>query len=883
MAAFLKNLLRDSAGEAGMQELLTKVDADRTALEKLVQRAEAAVAELHRLAGTTERVNAIQSQLGSIEAVVPKLASAGQRLTQLGESEHKIASELERATGDLLRVKAELDVMSGQVTAANTLKSDLESFLALQEPFAALRREHAGLEAALEAQRGNVARMRELHDSMLKEHQEGAAKLEGYEGRWQSLNQRLGESEIRASGMEQLLADLTPVTESVAESKRQLALVKAVTDQLSKKASVLEQQRDQVDRTANRLEQLSGLAQRVESSLQQHAAQAQNLAETGAALEGLTRAQQGIAERTRGLTAQCQELDDGVNGLRRELASMRETSERTAQRFELDRGSFEGLSQRLSDLRRGVSDAEARLASMAESGRMIDQLSAKVEALAGQTVTATASLAEASELSARLKSSAADLDRLDELSETLEKRLGRMEEARPALDAAMQDLASLRRSHEGVREALDQVRSTEEELATIRSGLSRTDGWLEETQQRMASLRQDVGSLDRMRGTVDDLQQEIGLVSRALEVIEERRETVDAMQRQLAEIGSQNNAIEERTGALAKRLDSVEERSGSLLPRLEEAGRVGSRLHDLAAQLRDAEERVQSVKTGVSEVETRAGSLEALEERVRVLARETDLRQVALEQAAVQLKDASNLRQEAAETVSALDERSRQVNQSLEKVSDQLGKVEELWSTLDGRIANLRAVEERLGGFERRLREWRGTEEQLTQALEQATAKQATLTTLQAEIRNVYQLAERAMRDAGAVAEAQPRIQQARHELDGILKRLREVDAATASFEERRRQVTQAEERLAYAEAVLMDVQGTMETLVAQKADVDHLLEKTTALSLQSKQAEVLIEALRDERRVNERVRSALSELRGGNGGGSGREKQPSEEPSVRE
>jgi DNA repair exonuclease SbcCD ATPase subunit len=353
------------------------------------------------------------------------------------------------------------------------------------------------------------------------------------------------------------------------------------------------------------------------------------------------------------------------------------------------------------------------------------------------------------------------------------------------------------------------------------------------------------------------------------------------MQRQLAEIGSQNNTIEERTSALAKRLDSVEERSGSLLPRLEEAGRVGSRLHDLAAQLRDAEERVQNVKSSVSGVETRAGSLEALEERVRVLARETDLRQVALEQAAVQLKDASNLRQEAAETVSALDDRSRQVNQSLEKVSEQLGKVEELWSTLDGRIANLRSVEERLGGFERRLREWRGTEEQLTQALEQATAKQATLTTLQAEIRNVYQLAERAMRDAGAVAEAQPRIQQARHELDGILKRLREVDAATASFEERRRQVTQAEERLAYAEAVLMDVQGTMETLVAQKADVDHLLEKTTALSLQSKQAEVLIDALRDERRVNERVRSALSELRGGNGGS--REKQPSEEPSVRE
>jgi chromosome segregation ATPase len=724
------------------------------------------------------------------------------------------------------------------------------------------------MESALEAQRGNAARMRELHDSMLKEHQEGSARLEGYETRWQSLNQRLGESEIRASGMEQLLADLTPVTESVADSKRQLALVKAVTDQLSKKASVLEQQRDQVDRTANRLEQLSGLAQRVEASLQQQAAQTQNLAETGAALEGLARAQQGIADRTRGLTAECQTLDDGVSDLKRELSAMRETTERTTQRFELDRGSFEGLSQRLADLRRGVSDAEARLASMAESGRMIDQLSAKVEALAGETATATASLAEASELSARVKSSAADLERLDDLSGTLEKRLDRLEQARPAMDAAMQDLANLRRSHEGVREALDQVRSTEAELGTIRAALTTTEGWLGETQQRIATLRQDVTSLDRVRGTVDDLQREIGQVSKALEVIEERRETVDAIQRRLSEIGAQGNSIEDRTGALTKRLDAAEERSGALLPRLEEAGRVGSRLHDLAAQLRDTEQRVQGVRNSVSEVETRAGNLEALEERVRVLARETDLRQVALEQAAVQLKEASTLRQEAAETVQALDERSRQVNQSLERVSEQLGKVEELWSTLDGRIANLRSVEERLSGFERRLREWKGTEEQLGQALEQATAKQSTLTTLQAEIRNVYQLAERAMRDAGAVAEAQPRIQQARHELDGVLKRLREVDAATASFEERRRQVIQAEERLAYAEAVLMDLQGSMETLVAQKADVDHLLEKTTALSLQSKQAEALIDVLRDERRVNERIRSALSELRGGRGNG---------------
>ena len=278
--------------------------------------------------------------------------------------------------------------------------------------------------------------------------------------------------------------------------------------------------------------------------------------------------------------------------------------------------------------------------------------------------------------------------------------------------------------------------------------------------------------------------------------------------------------------------------------------------------MRDAEERLQGVRGGVEAVEGRAGNLEALEERVRVLARDTDQRQAALEQAAAHLERASGLRQEAADTAHALDERSRQVKQALERASEKLARVDELWGALDGRIADLRGVEDRLSGFELRLREWEGTEARLAVALEQATARQATLSTLQAEIRAVYELAERTMRDAQAITESQPRIQQARLELEGVMTRLREMNTGMATLDERRRQVTQAEDRLAYAEAILADLQVGVENLVIQKAEVDHMLEKAASLALQSKQAEALIETLRDERRVNERIRSALSELR---------------------
>ena len=164
--------------------------------------------------------------------------------------------------------------------------------------------------------------------------------------------------------------------------------------------------------------------------------------------------------------------------------------------------------------------------------------------------------------------------------------------------------------------------------------------------------------------------------------------------------------------------------------------------------------------------------------------------------------------------------------------------------------------------FEEKLAAWRGAEQQLSQAMEQAAARQSTIASLESEVRGLYSLAERTMSDVRQIAEAQPQVARARGELEEVMHRLGEVDQAVHHLDDRRRQLGRAEERLAHAETLLLDVRGGLELLLTQKAQVDHLLEKAGALQLEARQAEVLISTLREERRVTERVRAGLAELR---------------------
>ena len=92
-------------------------------------------------------------------------------------------------------------------------------------------------------------------------------------------------------------------------------------------------------------------------------------------------------------------------------------------------------------------------------------------------------------------------------------------------------------------------------------------------------------------------------------------------------------------------------------------------------------------------------------------------------------------------------------------------------------------------------------------------------------------------------------------------------DTATA-LDERRRQMTQVEERVARAEALLIDVRTSLEMLQGQKVVVDQAVEKAGSLKILVKQAEAMIEGLREEREITTRVHAAVASVRADEVGG---------------
>src|SRR5204862_533782 len=70
-------------------------------------------------------------------------------------------------------------------------------------------------------------------------------------------------------------------------------------------------------------------------------------------------------------------------------------------------------------------------------------------------------------------------------------------------------------------------------------------------------------------------------------------------------------------------------------------------------------------------------------------------------------------------------------------------------------------------------------------------------------------------------------------------------------------------ERLARAEAVLVDVRTSLEALQGQKAIVDQAVEKAGSLQFLLKQADAVMDGLRGERDMTARVQAAMSVVRG--------------------
>ena len=864
MSTFLRSLRKSASSEDLMelQQIVTRLDAQKQSLEQLVQHADRSIGQLQRLGTLGERVNALEHHLAGMEQTVARLDAVESRLAGLAGTHQRLEAALEETARSVEATRTEATTAAEVAARSLALKEDLSAFLVLEGPFRQLRADMDGLQSHSESLRADLVRLRDQHDKTQSQYRAASGRIEAFDTDWQRVARTLTEAEHRIAGLEQLMADMAPVAEGVAQTRRQLTGARTAADQLGQKVALLEQQRDQIDRATAKLEHLTALMQLADAGLERQADIVRTLSDLRVQLDQLNESQAGLEQRARGTAERMDRIEAGQGAGERNLLLIREGLDQSVERLALESRSIEGVAQRIGDLRRSLNEWEGRFNSLAASAEAITTAAARADSLGAQVAGLSGEFSRVAELGHRARAGLNDLERLEENVAGLTERTCRIEEMRPLLDRTVRDLQSLTATDEAIQDALEQLRAARQELADSRGRAEAARGWLTETERQMAALQQDVAGLDRMRATVDDLRREVQQLAASTDIVEARRDMVEDVQRRVLDAASVASTIEDRARSFADRLTTAELQLESLGPSLEDAGRVGHQLLALGADLREVEQRIRGVQGTMDGLEERAEELSALGGRMQDLAREVEQRQNAVARTMEHLDRAVAMRQEAAEAAHALAERARDIHDLLEGADGRLERCSALSEELEERLGSLATLKERIDGFDARMSEWRGAEQQLAQSMEQAAMRQATVSALQGEIRALFEVAERTQADARAVADAQPRLARTRAELDALLDRLGDSDGILHTLDERRRQLDRTEERLAHADTLLADVRASLELILAQKAQVDHFLEKAQALSLETRRVEGLLETLREERRVTDRIQTALSDLR---------------------
>ena len=314
-------------------------------------------------------------------------------------------------------------------------------------------------------------------------------------------------------------------------------------------------------------------------------------------------------------------------------------------------------------------------------------------------------------------------------------------------------------------------------------------------------------------------------------------------------------------------MDAAEGRFVDLGRQAEEAERVTMTIAGVTAAVDAADRRMERTGASIDSLEDRAQRLDALGERMRVLGQDIDQRQSALEKATEHLTRVSDERRQAADTARQLEELTRAMATHLDDAESRSEHLAELAHQLEERAAGLGDVDRRMTHMEELLRRSDVAQASATQALEQIVGRQATVDAVEAQVKRVFGVAERTATDVRNIESARRDIESARALLDDMQERLKTTTEGMNAFEERKRQIEQLEHRLARAEALTRDVRSTVEMISAQRSVIDQVLERSGLLSVQAKQAEGLIEALRAQcligTTLHDAIRAQRSETEG--------------------
>ena len=875
MVTFLKGLRRPenqaAAGGAGSRSDRPMSPREFGALEALVARAEAAAAQLRSVSNITEtgealasmhqRFAAVEGQLTGLEELAARFSTAEEQAERVAKTQARTDTQLAHADDSVQRIQSQLGAVSDKLDRALLLREELEKFLGLEGPMGSIRGDADALRTQLVDLADGVARMRAQHDDALRAHRHTTSRLESFDQDHQAAATRLEEVARRVQGLERALEPLSHATDSIPTIQHQLAVLKALADQVAHKAATLEQQREAVDRAAGQISQLTRLDRELDVWLRRQEEQIRRFGTIEAKLAEVQAVQGKVIARNDELLEGQQQLDEGQRSARQALTDLREQMRKSSEGFELENRGLHAVSERIADLRGAVKECEARFA-------VLDAASQGAAAVQAQVRTATDEAAElAHELvrlcdeARRIGSLRQDAERLEAVAAEVAIGMRRIEETKPQVDDVSQQLSALKGTSEMMADGLEQMRLAYEEMTRLREAHAETQTWLTNADVWTRKVQAQVKELSGMEPGVERIRAEVEQVKAAMGDIEARRELLETVNGRLGELSTQSADLKARTDSLRTRMDGAESRFNQLARQADEAQRVADVIADVTGSVGRTEQRIGSIDESVRAIEARTQQLDELEERIRLLGQEIEQRQGALDRATEHLSRASTLRQETAAVAQQLEELSRTIGSSLTDAEGRSSQLERVSGDLEVRATALKSIDRQLTHFEELLGNWESAQAEAARGLEQTLARQGAVEALEAQVKHVFEMAERAVEHVQELGAARREVEETRELLQDTQTQFKGVEEALNGFESRRRQLERAEQRLARAEALAVDVRATVESLQAQRTVVDHVIERAGALAFQMKQAEALVEVLRRERTLATDLKAAMASV----------------------
>ena len=753
------------------------------------------------------------------------------------------------------------------LSAIQRERSSLETLVARAESAAGeLQAAQSGDSAAMAAVLGERVATLEQQlraiDALAPTLERAMQRLNSFDEAWSSAEAKLAAVEERTGQATGIVSALREQSERVPEVQHQIGVLRALAEQTTQKLAALEQQRDLIDRTSGQVTHLFGMLPQLEGGFRRQDELLRLLRELEVRVTTADETQRRVSHETESLSARQAGLGSEEATLREALTGLRSDMERSVSLVEQERRGMDSLAERIAEIRAEIREYEAKLQVLSESSRHIVGLHGQTQHLYQQVSGLTTEFKALGEKAERARLLQAEAARLEQLLAGLGLRVQKIEDARPVVEIAMRDLGVLRGSEDAVRDALEEVGRAQQELARLRESQGDTEKWLSRSDESTRTLKVQVNELLALEPLVERVRKDVDRVTTSLDLADTRVAQLDDLSQRVANMHALGYELNERTAALTARMDGAEQRFSHIVGRADEADTVADRIAEVANWIGDADRRMSSLAEAFDGLGSKARIADELKERLRQLEDELSRREGGLERAMEQLGRAQELRRDGADSAERLEEVVRVLTASLATAEERSRELERSSADLGERSIALSLVQDQLRQFEEHLSRWQVAEREMTRATDAVLSRQEAVDTLQKEVRQVHAEAAQTLEAARSISDARREVEETARIVLETQTQLRQASGAVEALELRRQQVERAEQRLSRAEAMTLDLRASLESLHGQRAVLDQALEKAGSLSLHMKQAESVIEQLREERTLADRVRAAVVALR---------------------